>query len=83
MAETRARIGRPPKLGATKTFPLRLPLDLHRQVLLLATAREVSANALLVEAVAAWFANQPERNEVDGLAQAAKRPREDRKRRGD
>jgi hypothetical protein len=55
------KMGRPPKLGDHRTFTLRMPTDLHRQLRHVALDRGVSMNDLLVEVIQGWWAEQPER----------------------
>jgi predicted HicB family RNase H-like nuclease len=54
MAQPR-RLGRPPKLGDHRQFPLRLPAKLHRELRHYALDAGKSLNDILVEVISTWW----------------------------
>lgn len=49
------RRGRPPKLGDYQAYPLRMPVDLHRELRHLALDEGCSLNDLLVQVIQEWW----------------------------
>jgi hypothetical protein len=70
--------GRPSKLGDVQPFPLRLPVDLHKQLKHYVVDHEGrSLNDIIVEAVQQWWSQVPERDRYARLvAYAAKKAQE-------
>ena len=55
MSEAKRPRGRPPKLGEYQAFTLRLPPELHEELLETAHARGISLNDLLLEISKEWL----------------------------
>lgn len=54
----RTRRGRPPKLGDHQAYPLRMPVDLHKELRHYALDEGRSMNDVLVEVIKVWWDEQ-------------------------